>query len=50
MADCQRLSFLANCLGLIEISLSVVMVGGCHRKRFKGNGNFLEGCEDGDFK
>jgi hypothetical protein len=36
MTDCQRLSSFG--------------VEGCHKKRFKGNGNFLGGCKDGGFE
>ena len=29
---------------------SAVRMGGCYEERFKGNGNFLGGCKEGDFE
>ena len=47
LTDCRRLSFSANHLEHTESRSSSSGVRGCHKERFKRNGNFLGECKEG---
>ena len=50
MTDCQGLSLPANRLEPNEKRAIPEWVGGCRRKRFERNKNFLGGCKDRGFE
>jgi len=47
---CQRLSLSANLLGTYDKHICRLEWGGCRKKRFKGNVNYLEECDEKDFE